>query len=251
MSLTLPAKPPPPPEPTGTSSQLLTRTTASPAAYHDFLVRDAAAAGAPVPTIEELSRVLPYRVDAERHVLEVGEPSIELAGVRLRALHVTEGLALEIANATGADVAYNVVTATIPAVRCGGSALAFNAMTIARGQQETRVECSWRAGIALAVTRVETIELSPLSAWYVDHVPPQVVGVEPRVGRGHRTPEGPRCASMQPQAVRSGLERGEIGWRDLVDFYARHRCQTYQFSLTYRAFKKDGERAIPAASAGM
>jgi hypothetical protein len=54
-----------------------------------------------------------------------------------------------------------------------------------------------------------------------------------------------------PQAVRSGLERGEIGWRDLIDFYARHRCQTYQFPLLYRAFKIDGERPVPAVSVGM
>jgi hypothetical protein len=29
-----------------------------------------------------------------------------------------------------------------------------------------------------------------------------------------------RCAFARLQAMRSGLERGEIGWRDLADFYA-------------------------------
>jgi len=251
-SLALPPKPPPPSGPSGTSSQLLTRSSASPAAYQDFIAQDAIAAGVPTPTLEELSRKLPYHVDDTRHVLEVGEPAFEVAGVRLRAVHVAEGLGLEVANTTGSDIAYRVVTTTVPAARCNGSALAFNAMTIGKGLSETRIECVWRDGIALAVTRVETFELVPLSAWYVAHVPPSVVGIEPRIARGHAPPRGgERCASVLPQAVRSGLERGEIGWRDLVDFYARHRCQTYQFPSIYRAFNSDGERSLPAAAAGM
>jgi len=64
-------------------------------------------------------------------------------------------------------------------------------------------------------------------------------------------PEGERCAFALPQAVRSGLERGEIGWRDLIDFYARHRCETYHFPYDYRAFKKDNERSVPAVTPGM
>jgi hypothetical protein len=239
--------------PSGTSSELLTRSSASPAVYQDFLARDAASAGVRVPTIEEMSRKLPYRVDDARRVLEVGAPAIEVAGVRLRAVQLAEGLGLELANATTADLAYDVTTEPIPAAGCNSApALSFNAMTIARDHSETRVECAWRDGIALAITRVETLELSPLSAWYVDHVPPQVVGIDPRIARGHHVSHTTdRCAFALPQAVRSGLERGEIGWRDLVDFYARHRCQTYQFPLGYRAFKKDGERSVPAVSAGM
>ena len=52
------------------------------------------------------------------------------------------------------------------------------------------------------------------------------------------------------EAVRAGLERGEIGWRDLVDFYARHRCQTYQFPISYRAFSAEGAMRLPVADAG-
>ena len=250
-SLALPPKPPPPRGPSGTSSELLTRTSASPAAYHDFVARDAAAAGVPAPTLAELSRKLPYLVDDTRHVLEVGEPALETAGVRLRAVHVAEGLGLEITNTTGSAIAYQVVTATIPAMRCNGSALAFNAMTLGKDQLATRIECVWRDGIALAITRVETLEVLPLSVWYLDRVPPSVVGIEPRLARGHAGPSGAQCAFATSQSVRSGLERGEIGWRDLVDFYARHRCQTYQFPTTYRAFNSDGERSLPAVAGGM
>jgi hypothetical protein len=252
-TVSLPAKPPPPKSPSGTSSELLTRSSASPAVYQDFVGRDAAAAGVRAPTIEELSRKLPYRVDEARHVIAVGQPALELAGVRLRAVRLNDRFALEVVNATDSDIAYDVVTAPLPATGCNAAPVQpFNAMTIARGRGETRVECGWHDGIALAVTRVETVEVSPLSAWYLSHVPPSVVGIPPRIGRGHYAPEATeRCSAVVPQAVRSGLERGEIGWRDLIDFYARHRCQTYQFPLLYRAFKSDGEHPVPAVSIGM
>lgn len=250
-AVALPPKSAPPAALRGTSSQLLTKSSATPAMYRDFIARDAKAAGVAVPTLDELARKLPYRVDEVRHVLEPGQPALEIAGVRLRASHLNDGLALEIENATGVDIAYDIDTVPLPAVRCNAApVLAFNAMTIAKDQRETRIECGWRDGISLAVTRVQTLELSPLSAWYVNHVPPSAVGIEPRLARGHSVPEGPdRCAFALPQGVRSGLERGEIGWRDLVDFYARHRCQTYQFPMSYRAFRSDGERIIPAVTA--
>jgi hypothetical protein len=251
--VSLPPMPPPPAAPHGTSSELLSKSTASPVVYQDLVARDAAAAGVRAPTLEEMSRKLPYRVDEARHVLAVGGRPLETAGVRLRAIHIEDALALEIANATDATIAYDVVTVPMPASGCGAAPVrAFNAMTIHRGDRETRIECGWRDGIELAVTRVETIEVQPLSAWYLEQVPPSAVGIEPRIARGHpRSGSGPGCAFALSQAVRSGLERGEIGWRDLVDFYARHRCQTYQFPLSYRAFTKDGERSVPVGAAAM
>jgi hypothetical protein len=250
--LSLPAKPPPPVVLHGTSSELLTRSSASPVMYQDFIARDAVEAGVRAPTLEEMSRKLPYRVDEARHVLEIGPPPVEIAGLRVRAIRLEDALALEIANATGSDLAYNVATAPVSAACGNAPAQAFNAMTIHPRGREIRVECAWRDGIALAVTRVETVEVLPLSAWYVDHVPPSAVGIEPRIARGHQQPaSGAPCAFALSQAVRSGLERGEIGWRDLIDFYARHRCQTYQFPMSYRAFRTDGARSVPAVSAGM
>jgi hypothetical protein len=250
-SAALPAKPAPPRAPSAASRDLWMRS-ASPEMYQDLTARDAAAAGLRAPTIDEMSRKLPYRVDSVRHVLEVGEPPLELAGVRLRTLHLAEGLALEIVNATGSDLAYEVSTTPIAGAACNAAPpLPFNAMTIAKDHSETRVECVWRDGIALAVTEVETLEVSPLSAWYLSHVPPSVVGIEARIARGHHVEGAGKCRPAQPQAVRSGLERGEIGWRDLVDFYARHRCETYQFPVGYHAFRMDNERSMPAVAAGM
>ena len=100
--------------------------------------------------------------------------------------------------------------------------------------------------MAIIISKVETIEVPPLSAWYLSQVPPSVMGIDDRLSRGHRgVTGGGTCSPVVPQVVRTSLERGEIGWRDLADFYARHRCQSYVFPASYRALKKDGELTIP------
>jgi hypothetical protein len=253
-SVSLPPKPPPPQGPHGSERELLARSTASPVVYQHFLERDASAAGLRVPTVEEMSRKLAYRVDEARHVLELGQPPIDLAGLRIHIERTGNAVVMVIQNRLPSDVAYEVTSAPSTGTYgcASASPLPFNAMVIARGGTETRTECSWRTGEAIIVTKVETMEVSPLSSWYLSQLPPEVVGVEHRIARGHRgvrTKEP--CTPVMPQVVRSGLENGQIGWRDLVDFYARHRCQTYEFPVTYRALKSDGERPIPAVDASM
>lgn len=247
--LSLPEKPPVPTGPTGTQRQLLTQGAATPSMYLDYLARDAASAGTHTPTIEEMSRKLPYRGDDVRHVLELGKPSIEVAGLRLRIERSADSVVLQIQNLVDADVAYNVVTTpSIGTALCSGARpLPINNMVIPKGGSETRVECVYREGFSLVVTKVETIELSALSSFYVGEVPPALVGIDPRVSRGHHGVDAKEpCSAVMSQVVRTGIERGDIGWRDLVDFYARHRCQTFQFPSSYRAFKSDGERPLPA-----
>ncbi|HEU0037601.1 MAG TPA: hypothetical protein VFQ53_43620 [Kofleriaceae bacterium] len=245
---------PPRPDAVTSTAPAATDSNASPVIYQDYLAKDAQLAGVRTPTIDEMSRKLPYHVDSDRHVLEVGAPPIELAGLRLQLERDGATIVLDIANTTSADVAYQVVTAPTPATNtCGNAqAIALNAMVIAKGQHERRVECVWRRGLAIAVTRVETIEVPPLSAWYLSQVNPLMVGGDPRLARAHRAPKTKdRCSDLLPRVVQAGLENGEIGWRDLVDFYARHRCQTYSFPPTYRALDADRQRPIPAVAAGM
>ncbi len=253
-SVSLAPKPPPPSGAYGTSTQLLTKSTGAPAVYQDFLARDAAAAGVMTPAYEDMTRKLAFRADDVRRVLEVGEPSIEVAGLKLTAVLANETLALEIVNVSGANLAYFIKTTPTPAVADCVKArpLPFNAMVIDKGAKETRVECVKREGLAIVVTKVETVEVTPLAAFYMRQVPPALVGVESRVARGHVAPKTKEpCSPILSQAVRTGFERGEIGWRDLADFYSRHRCQTYSFPLGYRAFTEDAQRQIPATGSGM
>ena len=248
-ALSLPTKPPAPTGPTGTQRQLLTQSTSSPSMYLDFLARDAASAGVRVPTQDEMGRKLAYRVDDARHVLELGKPAIELAGLRLHVERSGDTVVLAIQNLVDKDLAYEVTTApSIGTALCNSARpLPINAMVIAKGTSETRTECVFRDGISIVVTKVETMEVGPLSSYYLSEVPPTLVGIDERIARGHHGVETKEpCSAVSSQVVRTGLERGDIGWRDLVDFYARHRCQTYQFPSSYRAFKSDNERPIPA-----
>ncbi|HTR56079.1 MAG TPA: hypothetical protein VMJ10_35625 [Kofleriaceae bacterium] len=252
-SLALPAKPPPPAAgpTTGNARQLLSTAASSPSVYQDYLQKDAATAGVKAPSIEQMSRKLAYHVDEPRegYSLEPGKPAIEKAGLRLHLERSGDAVLLVIHNLLDSDVAYNVTTTpSLGAQLCDSARpLPFNAMVIARRGSETRTECAWRDGLAIVVNKVETVEVPPLSSFYLSETPPALVGLDERLVRGHRGASGSEpCPTMVAAAVRSGVDRGDIGWRDLVDFYARHRCQSYQFPPEYRAFKSDGERALPA-----
>jgi hypothetical protein len=207
----------------------------------------------PAPSSTQIAAKLPYRVDEARHVLEPGKPPIEVAGLRIHVERTGDQIILVAENLLDSAAAYEVTsTPSTGEGLCSGTvALPYNAMVIAKGGSERRTECTYRDGMAIIVSKVETIEVLPLSAYYVSQVPPSVVGIDQRLGRGHRGIEGgEKCSSVVPQVVRTGLERGQIGWRDLIDFYARHRCQTYLFPSNYRAFKADGELALPVVAGG-
>jgi hypothetical protein len=176
-----------------------------------------------------------------------------MAGLGLRVERFGESFVLHVENRVASEIAYEVTSQATPnSAACNTvQPLPFDAMVIGKDGSETRTECAWSDGIALVITKVETLELSPLSAYYVRHVPPSVVGVDRRFVRGHRGIDTREpCPQLVSQAVRAGMERGQIGWRDLIDFYARHRCQTYQFPSRYRAFKSDREHSLPALDAG-
>jgi len=253
-SVSLPPKPPPPTTPVGTQRELLTKANGSPAMYQEFLERDAKTVGVTPPTIEDMSRKFVYRVDESRHVLEPGQRPIDVAGLKLHVERFDDAITLVVENTLSSDVGYEVATTpSINPVACNNAQpQTYNAMVIARGGSETRVECVWRDGMSIAVTRVETMELPPLAAYYLSHASPALVGIEDRLARGHQAGEhagAKSCPGIMPQVVRTHIDRGEITWRDLADFYARHRCETYRFPLKYRAFKSDNERELPAVEA--
>ncbi len=250
----LPVKPPPPANvPTGSSAQLMGRTEGTETVYMDHVARDAAAAGVATPSLEDLSRELVYRAAGDRIVLAPGDAPVTVAGLQLSAAKVDDAIALTITNTTSIAVAYRVMTVVTPASpRCAQvEPIAHDAVVLAKGATVTRAECGYTADAAIGVTSVETIELPPLEAYYLDHVPAVALGIEPRIARAHvGYVTHDRCAPVVGQALKTMVETGKISWRDLADFYARHRCQTYQFRLSYRAVTVQSPRSIPAVRDG-
>lgn len=250
-SVSLPAKPPPPVETLAASQAALRQSTQTESSWVANLEKDALAAAVEAPTAQQMSKKLVMRADEGARTLAPGEPAIEAAGLRLSAVASGGTLALVIENRTSTDLAYRVVTRVRPDGGCARRDVEpYNANVVARGGREVRTECTYRDGMSLEISRIESIELSPLSAYYVSKVPPRALGADARLSVGHE-PELPGgaqpCNIAVSQALRAGLDSGAIQWRDLVDFYARHRCETYQFPLEYRAFVRDGERPLPAS----
>lgn len=245
----LPPRPASPPPAVASAEKLLSTSLASPAVWRNFIETDARAAGVSAPTAAQMSKRLPYRNDSERHELTIGAPKVTAAGLDL-TLERGDGdtAVLVMNNTTESDVAYRVqLMANLGAPVCNAAPpLATNAMVIGKGGSARRTVCVIRPDLSVLLTRVETIELPPLASFYVQQVSPLAVGIETRVARSHRSEAKTNCSPIVPQSVRGGLESGDLTWRDLIDFYARHRCETYQFPVNYRAFTRDGERPLPA-----
>lgn len=250
--VTLPAKSDPPPETLASSKEALRQITHTEESWLGYIAKDAAAAGVPTPTPDEMARKLVFRVDEAHHSLVPSEnPTIEAAGLRLTAVVDGGTLSLMIENLTEADLAYQVVTRPSPASLCSTrTIIAHNAQVVVRRGREERSECEFHDGMSLEIDRVETAELLPLQAFYVSRVPPLALGNEARLARGHEPDLAAGqglCNVTASQAQRAAVEKGTVAWRDLVDFYARHRCDTYRFPLSYRAFTTDSERPLPAS----
>lgn len=236
-------------------SDVLKTSSGSRESWRQELENDARTLGVAAPSDTDVARVLVHRADNQPTVIAPGEAPLEAAGLRLTATAIDDtgnrqAMALEIENLTDTDLAYHVVTTPRP----GGAAcnqrliLAHNAIVVPRRGKVTRTECIYRQGMSLAIDRVETIALGALASAYVSRLPPAALGTDPRLARGHRPdlPDGMGvCSSVASQSVKTEIENGTIAWRDLVDFYARHSCATYQFPERYKAFEGKGQLTLP------
>lgn len=245
----LPPRPPMPATKEGTAGQLLHTTLTSPAVWQNFLRTDARAAGVAAPTPESMGEVLPYHVETKATTLTFESAAVVMAGLELRLERgERDATVLVVRNMGKGPVAYRVLTRTsLPASSCSVAApLGINALVLAPGQTMRRSECSARTNTELTVLSAETVELSPLGAWYIQRVSPLAVGLEARWARAHRPEVESNCSAIVPHAQRQALQKGDLTWRDLIDFYARHRCDTYQFPLSYKAFTEPQQRTLPA-----
>jgi hypothetical protein len=257
--LTIPDKPPRPRRTNESARAASNDIGRNPAVYGSYLAKDAETYGVGAVAPDALKKVFAYKIDDQEHELEPGKKndSIEAAGLRLTvtlkdmAGGTKRMMMLRIENLTDKPLAYRVATwpdkGTQPCHQKEDSR--HNALAVAARDVEMRSECIYRSGWKLVVKKVETMALPDLSYHYVSRLVPPQLGIDSRTARGHRPPRGEPCRLILPAEVGRGLEEGSIGWRDLIDFYARHRCDTYVFPAGYKAFTTDDERPLPAAGA--
>jgi hypothetical protein len=231
----------------------------SPVVYRGQLEQDARTFGVQPPTLEDFQTPFLYVEELrERQKLDPKNP-IDTPHLRL-SLDVEKNrasldgqsfqfdhLVLRIENKTAHYLAYRIQTDLPNIKKCKSKGdIPHNAIVIEPKQTLRRTECLYRHNTAIDVLRVEIMELPPLAAVYASRLPANAVLYEPRTASGHVPLRGSLCPqTFNWREVRDGMDRKKIGWRDVIDFYARHTCEEYAFFGTYR-FRTDSAAPLPA-----
>jgi hypothetical protein len=245
---------PPPPEVTMNSTLKYSQPV-----YRALLETDARSFKVPIPSLHELGRPNPYFEELRsRHKLKARKP-METTHLRLslsvaRKSAQLEGqtfavdhLVLRIENRTGKYLAYRVETSVSDKNKCSNKGdLAHNALVIGPRQTLERTECLYRKEENVDVTHVEVIELLPLEAHYVSRRPASPTLYDPRTAGGHVPLSGAPCPqTFSWREIQDGLDKKQIGWKDVIDFYARHNCDEYSFFASYR-YRTSPSQPLPA-----
>lgn len=249
----LPPKPKPPAAP---SARVLDEMKYNADYYREILLEDSRKfALNPPASVEEMGKRFPYENLEQQKRLAPGG-TLDLGTLKLTARVEKRDnwrdphLVLRIENTTDQPVAYSVQTSTgrDPA-RCLKKAnLQHNAMAIPARQFVDRTECMYREGMEFAILRVETVRLPALSYHYVSRLDPLDLVMDERASKGHEAPAGGLCKSLNNQIIRVDMQRQKVSWRDIIDFYARHRCEEYAWPRGYRAFNADGQYTLPVSA---
>jgi hypothetical protein len=251
-------KPPPPPE-----ALMNGELRYSPVVYRAQIEQDARRYGVPVPGpgeieapffyLEEqserrkLTPKAPIETQHVRLALDIEKRDASLEGQRYRS----ETLVMRIENRTAKYLAYRIETDLPDSRKCTAKGdIPHNALVLAPHQILRRSECLYRGQATLDVVRIEVMELPPLPAVYVGRLPAIGALYEKRTSAGHVPDKGTLCPqTFSWREIRDGIDRKEFGWRDVIDFYARHSCDEFAFFRTYR-FRTDPSAPLPARPEG-
>lgn len=253
-----PKRPEPPPPP---SAMINSEQRFSVLYYKALIEQDAKAFGIPSPPYEDLAQPNAYfdelrekqhlRVKAPietKHLRISLEISKQTTSIESHTL-TTDHLVLRIQNLTPFYLAYRIDTSIAEKSKCAMKAdLPHNAIAIEPEQTILRTECLFRKDAQIDVNRIEVIELPPLSAYYASLVPPNATLYDPRTSAGHTPSRGTLCPqTFSWREIKDGIDKKELGWRDVIDFYARHNCNEYSFFRSYR-YRSDPTAPLPARS---
>jgi hypothetical protein len=251
-----PKRPEPPPPP---SAMINSDMRFSVLYYKALIEQDSKAYGIVAPPYDDLQQPNPYFDELrQKHRMKINAP-YETRHLRI-TLEVnkqttiieshsltTDHLILKIENRTPLYLAYRVETSVSEKNKCALKAvIAHNAVAIEPEQTITRTECLYRKDARVDLTGIEVIEMPALSAFYVSRVPPNSTMYDPRTSAGHVPPRGTMCPqTFSWREIKEGIDKKQIGWRDVIDFYARHNCSEYSFFKSYR-YRGDPSAPLPA-----
>jgi hypothetical protein len=161
-------------------------------------------------------------------------------GQGMRSAH----LVLAITNKTNHHMAYRVLTEAWGKCRDKGT-IAHNAMALRPRERLLRTECKLLARSRIKVLEVEVMEVSPVGYYYLSRLDPVQIRLNPRTADGHLIPdELPQCRLLPWREIQNGMRRGDVRWRDVVDFYSRHNCDEYSYFVQYK-YDPEGPERLP------
>ncbi len=221
--------------------------------YQSQLARDASAFGLEPRSASEILMAFPFRADRERRILQVGE-TVSILGLALTLRVETPAntqnpqMVLSIKNTTHKAVAYRV--GTMPSsgeLACANKGkMAHNAIAIPASGEVKRIECDFKKGRSLAIERVEVMTISELSFFYLSALAVNSYW-NARSMQGHAAlSKESSCPSQVSANLKQEMKVGRVAWRDIVDYYARHSCQTFTFFAGYKAFEGEEPYRLPA-----
>jgi hypothetical protein len=232
--------------------------------YRAMLEQDAKQFGVTAFRPQDLSQPFPYfkELSSGDRKLKVGSamqtPHLRLSLVVRKETGSMEGqiyradhLVLRIDNLTNKTLAYRVITSVPDEEHCASKGvITQNAIVLEPNQSVSRTECFFRADQRIDIKSVEVMEVPRLSGYYLSRLAPGLVLYSARTSAGHAPPKGSPCPqTFSWRDIRDGADRGEFGWRDVIDFYARHSCEEYAFFPAYR-FRITASAPLPARPPG-
>ncbi len=230
--------------------------------YRALVEQDAKAFGVVAPSADELAARFPYfdELPARRKLHGGGKVHTAHLAISLiirREQGAVEGqsfradhLVLKIENLTKHHLAYRVMTEVRDAVRCEAKGvIPHDAIALAPHETILRTECLLQKTGEIDLTRIEVMEIPALAYFYVSRLVPALCLYDPRTAAGHTILKGSICPqTFSWRDIRDGAARGEIDWRDIIDYYARHNCEEYAFFPGYR-YRTDAAAPLPARPA--
>jgi hypothetical protein len=213
-------------------------------------------------TPADLSLVFPYDGSDPHKSLMPGEPPVETRDLKLSTRTETSSatmnrgsfqantLILRIENKSDRYVAYRVDTHTSaqPETCMAKADFPHDAIAMAPHEIIERSECLMTDKMTFSVEHVETMLLPALSYYYVSMLRPLAIGLDARTTRGHRPPARSVCDAIPDTQIKVALDKGNISWRDIIDYYARHSCERYLLPIGYHAFSKANELPLPVTA---
>jgi hypothetical protein len=159
----------------------------------------------------------------------------------------SDHMLLAITNKTDRYLAYRVITEPVGTCQSNKGTISHNALALRPKERLQRTECLIRTGGALRVLEVAVMEIPPLGYYYVSRLDPVQIRLPQRTAEGHEIPNKlTPCKILPWREIQNGMRRGEVYWRDVIDFYARHNCDEYSYFVAYRHDAK-GPGRLPAA----